>query len=75
MPHKITLPKVAYTECLIDGLRIYHNPYAMHPLSTGIFRNRRVFQTYWDDVAQEWVYEQHDGQLLFRTVMTSIEER
>lgn len=74
LPYKITLPKASYIEHLIDGLRIYHNPYATYPLATNIFRNRRVFQAYWDDSAQDWVYEQHDGQLLFRTVSTVIEK-
>jgi len=73
-PHKVAVPKASYTEHLIDGLRIYHNPHASHPLPTNIFRNRRVFQTYWDDMAREWVYEQHDGQLLFRTVNTMVEK-
>lgn len=74
IPHKITLPKASYTEHLIDGLRIYHNPYASHTLPTNIFRNRGVFQTYWDSAVKDWVYEQHDGQLLFRTVMTMVEK-
>jgi hypothetical protein len=74
-PHKVTLPKASYSEHLIDGLRVYHNPHSAHPLRTDIFRDRRVFQTYWDDAADEWVYEQHDGQLLFRTVHTIVHER
>lgn len=74
IPHKATIPKSSYTEDLIDGLRIYHNPYALHPLPKDIFRNQRVFQAYRDDVTLEWVHEQHDGQLLFRTVSTAVKK-
>lgn len=75
LPHKVTLPKASYSEHLIDGLRVYHNPHAEHPLSPEIFRDRRVFQTYWDFAANDWVYEQHDGQLLFRVVTTLAHEK
>ncbi|WP_156826616.1 glycosaminoglycan attachment site [Marinobacterium rhizophilum] len=69
-----TMPKSSYTEHLIDGIRINHNPYATHSLAADIFRNRRVYQFFWDDSAQNWVYKQHDGQLLFRSVSTVIEK-
>jgi len=75
VPHKVSLPKASYSEHLIDGLRVYHNPHATHPLTPDIFRARRVFQTYWDVATNNWVYEQHDRQLLFRTVMTMVNER
>jgi len=74
IPHKIVLPKALYSEHLLDGLRVYHNPYASHPLPKMIFRNRRVFQSYWNDVTKDWVYEQYEGQLLFRTVTTMVEK-
>ncbi|HOB63332.1 MAG TPA: hypothetical protein PKI41_14630 [Candidatus Competibacteraceae bacterium] len=74
IPHKITLPKASYMEHLIDGLRVYHNPHASYPLPTDIFRNYRVFQTYWDHKEGDWVYEQNDGQLLFRNVQTLIKQ-
>lgn len=74
IPHKITRPKASYTEHLIDGLRVYHNPHASYPLATDIFRDRRVFQTYWDHKERGWVYEQNDGQLLFRNVQTLIKK-
>jgi hypothetical protein len=74
IPHKKTLPKASYSEHLIDGLRVYHNPHASYPLPTDIFRNRRVFQAYWDHKEGTWVYEQNDGQLLFRNVQTKIKQ-
>lgn len=74
-PHVVREPRSSYTEHLIDGLRIYHNPRARYPLPHNLFRDNRVFQTYWSQKAGEWVYEQRDGQLLFRTVLTAITER
>lgn len=70
MPHKITVPKREYRESLLDGLRVYHNPYALHPLDPAVFRSDEVFQSYWCRDIGDWVYEQKEGQLLFRTVFT-----
>ena len=30
------------------GLRIYHNPFARHPLEPALFRHRSVFQWYFE---------------------------
>ncbi len=70
-PHIIKQPKSQYDENLLDGLRIYHNPYATHPLDPALFRNRSVFQWYFQG-GQEFV-EQHEGQLLFRSVNTAVQ--
>ena len=69
-PHVVRETKQRYSEHLIDGLRIYHNPRAHHALPRELFRDKRVFQLYWDSQMGYWVYEQHDGQLLFRRVET-----
>lgn len=69
-PHHISCPKRQYEENLFDGLRVYHNPFATHPLDTALFRHRSVFQSYF--VNGDWVYEQSEGQLLFRSVTTII---
>lgn len=48
-PHDL-LPEVRqsikkdYTEHLLDGLQIYHNPYAKHPLSKNLFNHERLAQ-------------------------------
>jgi hypothetical protein len=70
-PHVIQLPKRFYEESLIDGLRVYHNPYATHPLDPAIFRHPKVFQIY-HDAQDEPCVEQREGLLLMRTVNTVV---
>lgn len=67
-PHVIRQPKHRYEESLLDGLRVYHNPFALNPLDPAIFRHRSVLQWYFQ--GDEEIIEQHEGQLLFRYVMT-----
>jgi hypothetical protein len=70
-PHVIKQPKSQYQESLVDGLRIYHNPFATHPLDPAIFRHPSVFQVYHD--AQDEIHvEQKEGLLLFRSVFTQL---
>ena len=69
-PHVIRASKSHYTENLLDGLRIYHNPSATHPLDTAIFRHPSVFQWYVRNGEEH--PEQRDGQLLFRSVETVV---
>ena len=72
-PHIIKCRKQNYQESLVDGLRIYHNPYAIHPIDPAVFRHPSVFQSYYEN--DDWVYEQRDGQLLARTLMTVLPQR
>ena len=37
-PHIIKKPKRRYEENLLDGLRVYYNPFAAHPLDPSVFR-------------------------------------
>lgn len=67
-PHVIREPKCRYQENLLDGLRIYHNPFARHPLGPDLFRHPSVFQWYFRG-DKEFI-EQCEGQLLFRCVAT-----
>jgi hypothetical protein len=67
-PHVIKEPKHRYQENLLDGLRIYHNPFAVRELDPALFRHRSVFQSYHRN--NDWIYEQQEGQLLFRSVAT-----
>jgi len=69
-PHFIKQPKQEYEEKLLDGLRIYHNPFATHPLEPGLFRNDSVFQLYFE--GNEMLVERHEGDLLFRCVQTFV---
>lgn len=68
-PHVIKQPKSHYQESLVDGLRIYHNPFATHVLDPAIFRHPSVFQLYHDSEDRIHV-EQRKGLLLFRSVVT-----
>lgn len=70
-PHVIRKPKALYEENLFDGLRIYHNPYAAHPIDPALFRHPSVFQWYIQG-GEEFV-EQREGQLLLRFVQTVID--
>jgi hypothetical protein len=67
-PHVTQLPKRLYTESLVDGLRVYHNPFATHPLDPALFRHPNVFQLYFEN--QQARVEQREGLLLSRFVMT-----
>jgi hypothetical protein len=69
-PKVVKAKKANYTERLLDGLRVYHNPSATHPLDIGVFRHRDVFQSYYSEHQDDWAYELRDGLLLSRTVKT-----
>jgi hypothetical protein len=64
--------KSDYHESLLDGLRVYHNPNARYELAKDIFRDKDVFQSYYSEEKQDWVYEDRTGLLLFRRVHTAI---
>jgi hypothetical protein len=72
-PHVIREPKRRYHESLLDGLRIYHNPFAERPLDPTLFRHPNVFQWYFQD--NEEIVEQREGQLLFRCVDTVLDRK
>ncbi len=71
-PHVINEPKRRYQESLLDGLRVYHNPFAQRPLDPALFRHPSVFQ--WHFQGDEEIIEQREGQLLFRCVNTVLEK-
>jgi hypothetical protein len=72
-PIKIQCFKPDYKESLLDGLRIYHNPFATNPLDLQVFRDDDVFQSYHS--GEDWVYENNDGQLLFRRVEVRVPKK
>ncbi len=57
-------PKPRYTENLLDGLRVYYNPFAHHPLDPETFRHPSVFQAYMEHGVG--TAEQRGGHLLTR---------
>ncbi len=71
-PHVINEPKRRYQESLLDGLRVYHNPFAQRPLDPALFRHPSVFQWYFQ--GDEEIIEQREGQLLFRCVNTVLDK-
>lgn len=71
-PHVVKSKKCNYQETLLDGLRIYHNPNANHPIDPNNFRRKEVFQSFMNFRTGEWEYDQHEGQLLYRTVFTQL---
>jgi hypothetical protein len=75
MSHVGKTRKSEYSESLLDGLRVYHNPEATHKLDKSIFRNRDVFQSYYSEDEQDWVYEDRTGLLQFRSVFTGLKRR
>lgn len=70
VPHVIQERRSSYRESLLDGLRVYHNPFALHPLAPSIFRHRDVFQSYYADDDRGWAHECRDGVLLHRFTHT-----
>lgn len=71
-PHVVRARKTEYSESLLDGLRVYHNPAATHRLDVSAFRHPDVFQLYYSQIVEQWIHEQRDGLLLFRSVLTGI---
>lgn len=72
MPHVVRARKSAYSESLLDGLRVYHNPSATQKLDVRMFRHPDVFQSYFSEGDGGWMHDQRDGLLLYRSVMTKI---
>jgi hypothetical protein len=56
-------------ETITDGLQVYHNPYALYPLSPDIFRRKGVVQEYYDFESEEWIQEEVNSHLVFRMVL------
>lgn len=67
--------KSEYKENLTDGIQIYHNPFAKHPLNPNIFRKKGVSQIYFDESIEEWVHEEQNERLCWRQVFNLIEHR
>ena len=72
IPHVVRTRKTQYSESLLDGLRVYHNPSATHKLGVATFRHPDVFQSYFSEKDGEWMHDQRDGLLLYRSVFTGI---
>jgi len=63
--------KAVYSETIFDGLRVYHNPHATHPLNWRVFEQPGVFQaTYTDPLTQSWRYSMDRPPLIARNLIT-----
>lgn len=70
LPHRCVETKPDTSETLLDGLTVFHNPFATHPLDPAVFRHPDVAQMYADYSTDELVIDRREGQLLFRTLQT-----
>lgn len=73
IPDIRTIPKSAYTEHLLDGTYVFHNPFANHPITKGVLSHQRVAEV---RVAPdgELLMEAPNDFLLVRTLM-SVQDR
>lgn len=70
LPDQQIIRKIFYTERLLDGLHVFHNPFADYPLDLNIFKSPGVNQVYYDKTKNEWIEEIKHGDLVFRIVHT-----
>lgn len=70
LPHIVAEIKPDTSETLLDGLTVFHNPFAKNQLDPAVFRHPDVAQMYADYSTDEFVIERQEGQLLFRTLRT-----
>jgi hypothetical protein len=70
LPHHVVEAKPDTSETLLDGLTVFHNPFAKHPLDPAVFGHPDVAQMYADYSIDEFVIDRREGQLLFRSLQT-----
>ncbi|WP_224718153.1 hypothetical protein [Pectobacterium versatile] len=68
IPKKVICKTSEYDETILDGLMIFHNPYAKRPLDTKIFRANRVVQIYPGEESFSLVFENYNDCLHSRTI-------
>lgn len=61
-----------HKETHLDGLQIYHNPYAIHPLSVTDFNADEVIQYFYDIQNQTMSILYNDNALVSRNTVTSV---
>lgn len=70
-PEKRVRSPKDHNETVLDGLQVFHNPYAKHPLDPDFFRSPRVVQVYFDNDRGDWVHEGNTNCLQFRMTTTT----
>jgi len=66
------LPKKEYHETLLDGLHVFHNPYADHPISFNIFDKTDITQNNFDVINGELLISTYDNFLFQRSAQQII---
>ena len=61
-----------HKETHLDGLQIYHNPYAIHPLSVNDFDADEIVHYFYDIQNQAMLIQYNDNALVSRNTVTSI---
>lgn len=61
-------PSSMHRETHLDGLHIYYNPYADHPLDTNIFKTGKVTHNFYDVESSMEIMDHPDGALVSRSV-------
>lgn len=59
-------PSAAHRETHLDGLQIYYNPYAQHPLDPKIFRAGEIAHNFYDIASNQPRQDHPDGALISR---------
>ena len=69
--------KSQYEESIMDGLQIYHNPYAQYPIRDDFFKADGVAQCmgFMNEAQTFLAYENYDDLLMARNVMRFVEKR
>lgn len=70
IPVKQILSNQEHHERVIDGLQIFHNPFAKYPLSQDVFKRKGIVQTSYDIQNQCVIREGLEGALFFRRTMS-----
>ena len=60
------LPAIEHFETIRDGLMVFHNPYADHPLSNDLFDCDGVVQIFWDINSQQVIRKRNGNCLINR---------
>lgn len=64
--------KASYDETLYDGMRVYHNPHALHPLDWRVFQEPGAFQAIYESVkSQQWTCWMDRPPLVARNLITA----
>ncbi len=71
-PSVVVAEKKDYRETLLDGLCVFHNPYALRPLDTRTFFGRDVSQYFFDPATNTFTTDASDGTLIQRICMLAV---